>query len=205
MSAKKALKTFCDLYYASGLNTDWILVGSVASVLQGADMDPNDVDIYVKHEQDVKELSELMRDFCETTSINLTISNPAWRSSVEEPYRTQTSTSGFTWSKGRWTVHSFPLEVVHVSNSAGIPDSVHGDGIWEGGKYIWHYQKKIRFENYEISVVPLEIQLESNLRRKREDRVRSIIAALKQNGYDKELLKKAVAAKHHEVVHDLLS
>jgi hypothetical protein len=114
-------------------------------------MEPDDVDIYVKEEKDVKELS-----------------------------------------------------VVQIADSGGIPDSLEGDGIWEGGKYIWDYRKTVMFDRYTISVVPLEIQLESNLRRGREDRVQSIVSALTKNGCDKDLLKKAVAAKHFGVIRDLL-
>lgn len=204
MSVKQALRSFCDLYDSSDVRCEWILVGSLASVLQGADMEPNDVDIYVKSEEDVKTLSMLMYDYCQLDPIHVPISHPEWRSSVELPYLTQRMPSGFTWSKGRWTIHSVPLEVVQIFDSAGIPDSLEGEGIWEGGKYIWDYAKTVEFGKYNISVVPLEIQLESNLRRKREARARNIIAALEKNGYDKNLLKKAVSSKHFDEYRELL-
>lgn len=126
-------------------------------------------------------------------NIELPYHDTNWLSSNEELYFTQTFPSGFTWMKGKWLIHSFPVEVVQISNSAGIPE-----GIWEGGQYIWQYVKGVKFEEFVVPVVPLEIQLESNMRRGREDRTKSILNALQRNGYDRSLLAKALSTKHLE-------
>lgn len=91
------------------------------------------------------------------------------------------------------------MEVVQISNSAGIPDSLDDQGIWEGGKYIWDYKKNVEFENYVVPVVPLEIQLESNIRRKREDRADAILQALLKHGYDQPLLSQALSSTNQEL------
>ncbi|MFD1176661.1 hypothetical protein ACFQ3W_10155 [Paenibacillus puldeungensis] len=204
MLAIKALKSFCDLYYGSNNKVDWILVGSVASLLQGAEMDPNDIDIYTKDQDDVLRLSTILAKHSKENPSDLPMHDPKWMSSIAEPFFTQSFPSGFTWTKGKWEIDSFQLEVVQISNSAGIPDSISGDGIWEGGKYIWEYFKEVEFANYRIPVVPLEIQLESNLRRNREDRAKSIISAMKKHGFDRELLEKSLSIKHKKIINDLL-
>lgn len=45
-----ALSKVCELYFSSEVNSklEWILLGSVGSVLQGCEMTPGDVDIYTK-------------------------------------------------------------------------------------------------------------------------------------------------------------
>lgn len=198
MSWSDALKTFCAMYYGTNHKARWILVGSAASVLQGAEMEPNDIDIYTNSLEDVAELSNLMGQYHQERPSSYPLYHKEWFSSITEPYRTETYPSGFSWTKGRWRIGTFPLEVVHISDSGGIPDSVDGDGIWEGGRYIWPYAKQLSFFGYTVPVVPLEIQLESNLRRSREDRARKIAEALKKYGCDEALLAKAISVKHQE-------
>jgi hypothetical protein len=193
MSWLEALETFCDLYERSNSDVQWIVVGSVGSVLQGAEMTPNDLDLYVQHEDDLKQLASMMEPFHLKSKCELPYSDRAWHSSAEEPYFTQTFPSGFSWMKGKWEIAGFPIEIVHIAQSAGIPDSADGEGIWEGGRHIWSLARRIRFATYEVPVVPLEIQLESNFRRNRPDRANAIIQTLKKHGFDRELLEKALS------------
>ncbi|MCR8656632.1 hypothetical protein [Paenibacillus endoradicis] len=198
MGWDNALETFCELYYKSNLKCDWILVGSVSSVLQTAQMIPNDIDIYVKNKEDVSKLASLLSTYSITKKSERSYFESEWLSSVEDPYFTQTFPSGFTWTKGKWMINQFNVEVVHIADSAGIPDSDTGEGIWEGGKYIWSLATHVEFRNYNIPIVPLEIQLESNLRRNRQDRVDTIIHTMKNCGYNNELLKKALSHNHYD-------
>ncbi|WP_239616792.1 hypothetical protein [Cohnella mopanensis] len=199
MSWNKALRTFCERYSQSNLDCKWIVVGSVSSVLQNAEIIPNDLDIYVQDIEDVIKIATLLEPFSRVTRSELSYFDADWLSSIDEPYFTQTFSSGFTWTKGKWEIDDFSVEVVQISDSAGIPDSVTGDGIWEGGKYIWTHAKFIDFEHYTIPVVPLEIQLESNMRRNRQDRVDAIVDALRTNGFDRELLNKVISDKNCEI------
>jgi hypothetical protein len=200
MSWNQALETFCDLYSKSNIDCRWIIVGSVGSVLQRADMTPNDLDIYVQNLDDLIKLATILEHFSLRTRFELSYFDTEWLSSLDEPYFTQSFPSGFTWTKGKWKVHNFNIEIVQISDSAGIPDSDSGDGIWEGGKHIWSLAKYVDFEKYIIPTVPLEIQLESNLRRNRQDRVDAIINAIRVNGYDKELLLKAISNTNKELL-----
>ncbi|MET3698781.1 hypothetical protein SAMN05877753_11016 [Bacillus oleivorans] len=192
---RSVLEKICDIYFQAGTKIDWILVGSAGSVLQGCDMEPGDIDIYVKEQEGAAKFAELLREFSLTeTSENR--ESHTWLSSKDEPVFHQTFPSGFSWSKARWVIDGVDVEVVHISNSAGIPDSTTGEGIWEGGKYIWALSKNVEFGNFTIPVVPLEIQLESNFRRNRQDRAEAIITALKRDGFDEQLLRKALSSPH---------
>ncbi|HWO78211.1 MAG TPA: hypothetical protein VNM69_20280 [Bacillus sp. (in: firmicutes)] len=192
---RNVLVKICDIYDQSGKNIDWIIVGSVGSVLQGCDMEPGDIDIYVKEQEGVTEFAELLQSFS-LSEISENRASHTWLSSKDEPVFHETFLNGFSWSKARWIIDGVDVEVVHISNPAGIPDSTAGDGIWEGGKYIWDLSKHVKFGNYSIPVVPLEIQLESNFRRNRHDRAEAILATLKDKGYSDELIRKALSAKN---------
>ncbi|OAS85376.1 hypothetical protein [Metabacillus litoralis] len=194
-SWKSALAKVCEIYFQSDTKIEWILVGSVGSVLQGCEMEPGDVDIYVKHKEGVSQFAELLNDFALSSKCENRSSND-WLSSKEEPVFNQTFTSGFTWTKARWEICGLNVEVVHITNPAGIPDSLTGEGMWEGGQYIWSHSKNVRIGEYTIPTVPLEIQLESNLRRKRQERVESILTTLKNYGYNKELINKALSSQN---------
>jgi hypothetical protein len=58
----------------------------------------------------------------------------------------------------------------------------------------------INFSDFDIKVVPLEIQLESNLRRNRTARTESIISRLKERGYESNLLEQALSKENLETV-----
>ncbi|ULL19098.1 hypothetical protein DVH26_34505 [Paenibacillus sp. H1-7] len=192
---KHALTIVCERYAQSKSRIEWILVGSVGSVLQGCNMTPGDLDIYTRHREGIKEFAELLQPYAlETKSVEP--HGDRWLSSAVEPTFTQTFDSGFSWTKGRWNIDGFQVEAVHISNSAGIPDSLQGDGIWEGGQFIWSLYKNVNAGPCTVAVVPLEIQLESNLRRKRTDRIHSIMEALGQSGYSQELIEKALSKDH---------
>src|SRR5690349_9566781 len=107
MSWDNALEAFCEHYHNSNLNCDWIIVGSVSSILQGASMSPNDIDIYVRQKEDVSKLSSLLSTFSLTNKSELSYNDSEWLSSIEEPYYTQTFSSGFSWTKGNWLIKQF--------------------------------------------------------------------------------------------------
>ncbi|MFD1017701.1 nucleotidyltransferase domain-containing protein [Thalassobacillus hwangdonensis] len=190
----KALMNVCDRL--DGKEIEWILVGSAGSVLQGADMEPNDLDLYVRSEKALKEIMNNFSALLPEKASEVDYDNPAWLSSLTETTFTQSFPFGFTWTKGKFFVAGFPVEVVLISESGGIPDNMTGDGIWEGGQYIWELSKEVRVDTHTIRTVPLEIQLESNLRRERDERAEAIIETLNKNGYDESLLTKALAQKH---------
>ncbi|WP_175989271.1 hypothetical protein [Bacillus sp. Marseille-Q1617] len=201
MSWESALQIVCNTYENSGKTFDWMIVGSVGSVLQGCDMKPGDLDIYTKSREGVEEFARLMSEYAQPANDGAE-SDSEWLSTKEEPVLHQTFPSGFSWSKARYRINHYEVEIVHIADSAGIPDSLTGSGIWEGGQYIWNLARTTRFRGNSIRMVPLEIQLESNLRRKREDRVQSILQTMRKKGYDENLIKKALSKDHYSIIKD---
>ncbi|TXK80677.1 hypothetical protein [Paenibacillus sp. N3.4] len=82
-----------------------------------------------------------------------------------------------------------------------VPSTDEHLGRW---KVIWEHARYVYFYGYNIPVVPLEIQLESNIRRNRQDRREAIITALKTIGYNKKLLNKALSKTNIEYVKAIL-
>lgn len=117
-SWETALSKVCELYFSSEVNSklEWILVGSVGSVLQGCEMTPGDVDIYTKNKEGVAQFAELLKEYslldkCEFPH------GENWLSSLEEPTYTQTFSSGFSWTKGvgssmglKWKLFISPIQ-----------------------------------------------------------------------------------------------
>lgn len=203
MNWNKALEVFVENYTRSGAECKWILVGSVASVLQGAEMVPHDLDLYVSSIEDAAIIASVLESYSLKFKSPLSYEDGGWLSSVEEPLFTQSFASGFTWTKGKWIIGGFDVEVVHISDSAGIPDSEDGQGIWEGGPAIWSYAKTVSFAGYPVPVVPLEIQLESNIRRNRSGRIEAILQVFQEKGYDETLLQKALSDHSRRMLDEL--
>jgi len=56
--------------------------------------------------------------------------------------------------------------------------------------------KQVHFDKYIIPVVPLEIQLETNMSRGLTERVEEIVRVFREKGYDQQLLSIALKQTH---------
>jgi hypothetical protein len=135
-----------------GASVQWLVVGSVASVLQGCRFEPRDLDILVTSREDL--------DHC--VAHLLTAPGVV---SLEDPPIYSEKFGDFEWHKAQFEIDGFLTELVYIASGGGIPDSIEGDGIWEGGKIVWSYAKTVPFHGLSVPITPLEIQLESQLRR----------------------------------------
>jgi hypothetical protein len=175
-----------------GKQVRWAVVGSVASVLQGCHIRPGDLDLLAKEPKDVYRFAELMADFapdrCEHPP-----GHQHWHSSAASPVTAGPDEYGFTWHFGRWHVDGFEVEMAHITAPEGFPTSSDGAGIWEAGPEIWHYVRTISFAGYGVPVVPLEIQLQTNLTRGLTERAEEIARVLRVDGYDQALIQQALS------------
>jgi hypothetical protein len=89
-------------------------------------------------------------------------------------------------------VHGINLEIAHITAPEGFPTSEEGAGIWKAGPEIRPYLRHVSFADLRIPVVPLEIQLETNLQRGLEDRAAEIVSVLRKSGRDRALIEKAL-------------
>jgi hypothetical protein len=101
--------------------------------------------------------------------------------------------SGFKWYKAQHEIGGFPVDAVYIASGGGIPDSIVGDGAWEGGPYAWRFARTVMFEQYSVQVAPLEIQLESQIRRGRLDKAEIIAERLRNTGFDPQLLEQCLS------------
>jgi hypothetical protein len=104
--------------------------------------------------------------------------------------------SGFEWHKVQHDVEGFPVDAVYIASGGDIPDSTEGEGVWEGGPLAWSLSRSVSFHEFTVAVAPLEIQLESQLRRGRAKKAEAIVSVLAQRGYDPALLRQCLSREH---------
>ena len=205
MGWQSALKQVLETVYYS-LERDrvrWAVIGSVASALQGCQVSPNDIDILTVKPEGVYRFTEWMSVFA-PSECEYPPGDANWRSSKELPVSADPDPYGYAWHFARWYVDGFRVEVAHILAPEGSPTSTDGAGIWEAGPEIWPHVRDVCFEEYQVPVVALEIQLETNLRRGLEDRVEEILAILQQDGYDRALIQRSLSSEHLEVFERLV-
>lgn len=171
------------------------VIGSVASALQGCQVCPRDLDLLAIEPENVSHFAELMSAYTPARCEHAT-DHDQWRSSKEIPLSTGPDDWGFFWHFGRWLVQDVKVEMAHIAAPEGFPTSEDGAGIWEAGPEIWPYLRRVPFAGILVPVVPLEIQLGTNLSRGLEERAAEIISVLRQKGYDRGLIQKALPSKH---------
>lgn len=174
------------------------MIGSVASVLQGCQISPNDIDILAFNSQIVYRFAELMAGYAPPTC-EYPLGDIEWRSSEAFPVSAGPDEYGFTWHFARWFVDDFRVEAAHIVAPEGFPTSNDGAGIWEAGPEIGPLIRTQPFAGYQLPVAPLEIQLETNLGRGLENRVDEIVAVFQKSGYDRALVQKSLSKEHWEM------
>lgn len=201
MLYKVALEKLFDSVYdslnKSGIN--WVIMGSIATVLHGIDIIPNDVDILTRSPKGVYKFAELMEDYtvpkCDEKPVHY---NEKWRSSKELPViADEPNPREAVWYFGRWFINNFKIECAHITPPEDYRSSRNPHhGIWEGGPEIWPHLRMIKFKSYLVPVLPLEIQLETNFRRDYTERINKIISYFKKNSYDRELLRESLSEEN---------
>ncbi len=179
------------------------ILGSAASALQGCQVLPRDIDLLAIEPRHVYHFAELLQAYtppqCEHPA-----GHDRWLSSEEMPVSAGPDDYGFFWHFGRWMVHGMKVEIAHITAPEGFPTSEQGAGIWEAGPEIWPYLCYVSFADLRVPVVPLEIQLETNLQRGLEERAAEIVSLLQKSGYDRGLLEKALTRDHLQAFEAML-
>ena len=171
---------------------DWVVIGSLASKLQGCTIHPRDIDILVKDPKSVAILADKFSKYFkkESQHESITEEGEEWWSTEAKPVDESIDQWGFKWTFARWEMVRYKVEIAHIAPPAG--KELFTKGIWEAGPDVWDYIITVNKSGYSIPVVPLEIQLETNLGRGLSERVDDIISVMKKKGYNKELVKKAL-------------
>ena len=178
---------------------EWLVIGSAASALQGVEIEPRDVDLLFRTREDLMAFVRKMHGLT-PSSPEAPLSVEDWRSSQAQPIKTETFPGAFTWHKAAWDIEGVRLDATAIENNGG-PDSLHGDGVWEGGDHVWSFVTRAQ----DLPVVALEVQLESCLRRDLDSRARAIAVCLQHSGYAVERLVQVLSRGHLERVRKYLS
>ena len=178
---------------------EWLVIGSAASALQGVEIEPRDVDLLFRTREDLMAFVRKMHGLT-PSSPEVPLSVEDWRSSQAQPIKTETFPGAFTWHKAAWDIEGVRLDATAIENN-GVPDSLHGDGVWEGGDHVWSFVTRAQ----DLPVVALEVQLESCLRRDLDSRARAIAVCLQRSGYAVERLVQVLSRGHLERVRKYLA
>ncbi|NPE09721.1 MAG: hypothetical protein GNW80_15670 [Asgard group archaeon] len=178
-------------------NLCWAIMGSLASVLQGCNLLPNDIDILVEKQEAVYFISSLFTEFFkEEKSKSPFDDSETWLSSKEQPVFKGFDQWHFQWTYAKWKINNMFIEVTLKLPPENHPTKIHS--IWESGPNVWSYIKKIPFNGFQIPVIPLEIQLDTNIERGLDDRIKQILVIFEKQGYDEKLLDEVLSEKHKE-------
>ncbi|MEM7029781.1 MAG: hypothetical protein AAF629_09460 [Chloroflexota bacterium] len=172
----------------------WAIAGSVASVLNGCQFEPGDLDILACRPEGVYQFAEAMMIFAPEDCPHPE-QDEAWFSSKDLPVSVYEE-YGFQWYFCRWVVADFEVEVAHIIPPVGTPISKDGAGIWEGGAEVWPHIRTVPFQGNQVPVVPLEIQLESNMNRGLKDRIAEIVHIFRTQRYNRPLLEQSLSRDH---------
>ncbi len=173
-------------------NIEWVIMGSVATFLQGIDVNPADIDILMKNPKGVYFFADLMSQYAiDKCKSEKNHQEDNWQSSKELPVAAdEPNSSEAAWYFGRWYINNFKVEVAHiVPPSDYLKNKRPNTGIWEGGPEVWSFVKHINYKSYKLPVIPLEIQLQTNFNRNLESRINKIITLFNLNNYDQKLLE----------------
>lgn len=162
---------------------DWLVVGSVASVLHGCPFEPNDLDLL---------FPDLVTLQLAERAINQALA-------IAEESAIQTQTFGeFKWHKRYWQLNGFPIDASYIESGGGIPDSPDGAGVWEGGVHVWKYREEIRTERGYVPVPHLSVQLESQLRRGMLARAAVIKQLLRERDDNDEIAQRCLSRENYQ-------
>ncbi len=196
MHWSKSLSIFLRENYTFLNNYDfeWAIIGSVASVLQGCKLIPNDIDIVIDNPKTIHLLGERMKKYAEKEKSEGDIFSSKWFSSREQPVFEGTDQMGFHWTYVAWKIARTEVQIAHID----APKEFHEkfEGIWEAGSKIYPHVRQLHFDKYLVPVVPLEIQLETNMSRDLTERVQEILKIFQAKGFDNQLLTIALDQNH---------
>lgn len=204
---KKTLTAFLNKVDKPALDNGhpWLIIGSLASALQGLKIQPNDIDIIVKKAESVYFICSLLQDYYakENKAQNPFTSEEIWMSTKEKPVDESTDQWGFQWVFARLLIEGMYVEIALIESPKGYLDRF--DGIWEAGSQSWSYIHRVKFDRFEVPVIPLEIQLETNFGRGFDERINQIVHLLEKGGYDNDLLDKALSKQHRIKFNQLIT
>lgn len=175
----------------------YVIGGSAATVMNGCtSIQPNDIDVILKNAPDVEKVVCLFEAFLPESQVVEHTDVSKWRSTPSQPVITFADHSNYTWTFARFVIRGVKVEIGSIEPTPDF-EYVPATGIWESGPSVWPYIKRVVIKDTDIPVLPLEIQLETNMNRGLEDRIANIIEVFRSEGYDSELLRFSLGKENY--------
>lgn len=170
----------------AGTDVEWMLVGSAATALHGAAIEPGDIDVAVSTSAGVRTAAAVLPSRTDPSSPT----DPIWFSSLAEPTLTFIDPSDDRWTFGRWTLAGFTVELAHIDSPAPTDLLVETPAT-----AVWNERSVLDWNGTRIPVVPVEVQLATMIFRAQPDRLQATLAALDPASLDVGLLRRAIAGR----------
>lgn len=161
-----------------------MLVGSAATALRDVPIKPADLDIAMSTATAVYTAAWHLPSRPDRSPSN---DPDTWYSSVDQPVRAFTDHANSRWTFGRWTLCDTKVELAHI-NRPGTADLL-GETV---GDAVWAARTTIRWNDLQISVVPLETQLVTMMLRQQHERLNATLAAVGPDAIDPLILRRAI-------------
>jgi hypothetical protein len=162
-------------------DVEWMLVGSAATALRGAAIQPGDIDVAVSTAGGVRAAAEVLPELS-------TASDPLWFSSPTEPVMTFVGDADSRWTFGRWMLAGVKVELAHIDG--GAPAELLRE---TSGTAVWKERALVDWNGTTIPVVPLETQVATMIFRDQADRLRATLSAVDPASIDVAMLRRALA------------
>jgi len=170
----------------AGTNVEWMLIGSAATALHGAAIEPGDLDVAVSTSAGVRTAATVLPSRTDRSSP----ADAVWFSSLAEPTMTFVDPGDARWTFGRWTLAGVRVELAHIDSPAPAALLVETPAA-----AVWDERLVIDWNGTQIPVVPVEVQLATMLSRDQPDRLQATLAAVDPASLDVDLLRRALAGR----------
>lgn len=167
-------------------DVSWMLVGSTATRVHGAYVEPADVDILVHPDTPEDAVHRLVDDLS-----SYAVDGPASQD-LEDFLSThdQPMLASGDWLFGRWMVGGCKVEVARIRASTDPLSLIETQGL-----LVWTLREVVEWRGRSLPVVPLEVQVATIVLRGQTARERAARNALKERGFNQELLDRAMVAR----------
>jgi hypothetical protein len=173
-----------------------MVVGSAASALQGAPIEPGDIDFLGSGPDAMERLAEAMTPFAPEGDAPGAPGTDGWHSTRNLTLlRPGPDAVGEAWHFGRWHLKGCKVEAAYIRPAQPVTTlvEVYGEPLWAA-------KRTFEWRGRQVPVVPLEVQLATMLIRAKHDerfvgRAKAAARTLIERGHDREMLRRALQAR----------
>ncbi|MBM7603045.1 hypothetical protein JOC75_001015 [Metabacillus crassostreae] len=182
----------------------FVFAGSVSSLIQGCDITPGDIDILVPQSIQVHKIALILSEYLMEESNDPNTRIETWVATTAMPVKKFVDYASNEWTFSRLFVDGVKLEIANIQ-PVNNEEYINGSGFWENGPHIWQHTILIPFKDIELPIIPLEIQLETNMNRNLESRINEIIKVIRSKGYNEKLIDYALNQTNRKKFQEIIS